>query len=224
MTDGGAVTKEGLEHSLCLLYYSRMRFVYQLLPLLSASPLSGRVVSVFAPGRDTKLILDDLSLQKPKNFNFTNLGSHAAYMTTFFFEKIAAKNEGKVSLSHYFPKLVITPAFKGNGIPTWFKVIFGIASPLFRLMSLSAEENGDRVLFHTSPRFPARSAVTASSDIALSSDGIVGGGAYRTNWDGEIVPLTKQYKQINKDKVRETVWEHTMKVFQDISAGGRFSA
>lgn len=75
---------EGLEKSLSLLYYSRMRFITQLLPLLLASPLPGRVVSVFGPGRDTKLILDALFLRRPKNFNFTTLGSHAAYMTAFF--------------------------------------------------------------------------------------------------------------------------------------------
>ncbi|KAK9365293.1 hypothetical protein V1509DRAFT_633511 [Lipomyces kononenkoae] len=223
-------TSEGLEMSLCLLYYSRMRFVHQLLPLLSASPISGRVVSVFGPGRDTKLILDDLSLSKPQNFNFTTLGSHTAYMTTFFFEKMAANNLGKLSMSHYFPRLVITPAFKGRGVPGWFKVIFRVLGPLFRLISVSAKESGERVVFHTSPRFPARSSkgVAKSSpqenvSIASSSDGILGGGAYRTNWNGDVTPLTKQYEHINKDEVREMVWEHTMKVFEDITAAGYFS-
>jgi hypothetical protein len=102
---------------LSLLYYSRTRFITLLLPLLLASPLSGRVVSVFGPGRDTKLVLDDLSLRNPHNFGFGNLGSHAAYMTTFFFEKLAASHLGKLSLSHYFPMLVMTPAFKSDGVP-----------------------------------------------------------------------------------------------------------
>ncbi|KAK9235145.1 putative oxidoreductase ENV9 [Lipomyces kononenkoae] len=224
-------TSEGLDKSLSLLYYSRMRFVTQLLPLLLASPLSGRVVSVFGPGRDTKLVLDDLSLRKQENFGFGNLGSHAAFMTTFFFEKLAASHPGKLSLSHYFPMLVITPAFKGNGVPTWFKRVFVVVGPLFRLLSISPKECGDRVLFHTAPRFPARSSDAEAKSpakfenvkVALSSDGTLGGGAYRTNWNGEVVPLGKGYKQIHKDAVSKTVWDHTMRVFQDISAGGYFS-
>ncbi|KAK9427027.1 putative oxidoreductase ENV9 [Lipomyces doorenjongii] len=224
-------TSEGLEMSLSLLYYSRMRFVTQLLPLLLASPLPGRVVSVFFPGRDTKLILDDLSLRSPQNFGFGNLGSHAAYMTTFFFEILAASHPGKLSLSHYLPWLVMTPAFKGDGVPTWFKRVFAITSPLFRLLSISPKECGARVLFHTSSRFPARSSGAESKSpaklenvkVALSSDGILGGGAYRTNWNGEVVPLGKGYKQIRKGEVSKKVWDHTMKAFQEISAGSYFS-
>jgi hypothetical protein len=207
-----------------------MRFVTQLLPLLLASPLPGRVVSVFGPGRDTKLILDDLSLRKPQNFNFTSLGSHAAYMTTFFFEKMAASHPGKLSLSHYFPMLVITPAFKGDGVPVWFKGVFAVVGPLFKLLSVNPKECGDRVLFHTSARFPARPDAGTKSpakignvNVASSSDGVLGGGAYRVNWNGEEVPLGKGYKNIRKDEVSEKVWDHTMKVFQDISAGGYFS-
>ncbi|KIW15899.1 hypothetical protein PV08_05949 [Exophiala spinifera] len=224
------VTTEGLDQSLSLLYYSRMRFVTQLLPLLTASPLPGRVVSVFGPGRDTKLIQDDLPLNKPGNFNFTTLGSHAAYMTTFFFEKIAANNPGQISLSHYFPMLVITPAFKGDGVPGWFKGVYTVLSPVFRLLSVNPQECGDRVLFHTSARFPARppdsqthSAMAGRVTVATSSDGIRGGGAYRVNHDGEDVPLGKGYKTIRKDETREKVWNHTMTVFRNIEHNGHFS-
>lgn len=208
-----------------------MRFITQLVPLLLASRLPGRVVSVFGPGRDTKLIADDLSLSKPQNFNFTNLGSHAAYMTTFFFEKLAMSHPGKLSLSHYFPMVVITPAFKGSGVPAWFKGVFAIIGPLVKLVSVKPKECGDRVLFHTSPRFPARSLDAAVDSpakldglkVAVSSDGVLGGGAYRVNWDGEEVPLGKGYKNINKGEISEKVWDHTMKVFQDISTNGHFS-
>lgn len=206
-----------------------MHFVTQLLPLLTAS-LPGRVVSIFGPGRDTKLIQDDLPLSNPRNFNFTTLGSHAAYMTTFFFEKIAVNNPGKISLSHYFPMLVITPAFKGDGVPGWFKGVYTVLGPVFKVLSVDPKECGDRVLFHTSARFPARPsggethpAKVGNVTIAMSSDGVRGGGAYRVNHDGEDVPLGKGYKNINKDVVREKVWNHTMVVFQDILKDGHFS-
>lgn len=66
------------------LYYSRMRFIMQLLPLLLASPLPAHVVSVFGPGRDDEIFPDDLSLRDPKRYGFMNMGSHVAYMTTVF--------------------------------------------------------------------------------------------------------------------------------------------
>lgn len=208
-----------------------MRFVTQLLPLLLASPLPGRVVSVYGPGRDTNLVLDDLSLRHPKNFGFVNLGSHAAYMTTFFFERLAASHPGKLSLSHYFPSLVITPGFEGDGVPTWFKYFFSLTMPLFRLASVAPKECGERVLFHTSPRFPARSPDAklesvedpSKAQVAPSSDGILGGGAYRTNWNGEVVHLGKGYKEIHKDEVSRKVWDHTISAFEGISAGGFFA-
>jgi hypothetical protein len=119
-----------------------MRFVTQLLSLLLASPLAARVVSVFGPGRDSKLVLDDLSLRDPRNFGFDNLGSHAAYMTTFFFEKMAASHAGKLSLSHYFPGIVITPAYKSDGVPSWFKGVYAVTSPIFRLATVDSKECG----------------------------------------------------------------------------------
>ena len=87
------------------------------------------------------------------------------------------------------------------------------------------------MLFHVSPRFPARlsdakarsPAELENVKVASSSDGILGGGSYRTNWNAELVPLSKGYKQLRKDGASEKVWDHTMKVFQEISAGGYFS-
>lgn len=87
------------------------------------------------------------------------------------------------------------------------------------------------MLFHTSCQFPARSSDpkpkspenSSKAQVALSSDGILGGGAYRTNWNGEMVPLGKGYKDIRKDEVSAKVWDHTMRVFQEISTESHFS-
>lgn len=54
-------------------YFSRARFIFQLLPLLQSSTLLSHVVSVFAAGNEAKLISDDLSLRKPGNYNFANV-------------------------------------------------------------------------------------------------------------------------------------------------------
>jgi hypothetical protein len=225
------VLSQGLIMSFSLLYYSRMRCIVQLLPLLTASPIQGRVVSVFAPGNENKLFMDDLALRKPENFGFINFSSHTAFMTTLFFEKLAAAHEGKLSLSHVFPGLVETPAFKGDGVPVWFKGIWALATPLVKLVSTSHKECGARVLFHTSSRYPARSsgAIEEKSvgnekvKVATSTDGVLAGGCYRSNASSEPVPLGKPYKSISADDVREKVWEHTMTLFQNISTSGHYS-
>ena len=54
--DGWIETTEGLDALLSLLYYSRMRFIISLIPLLLflswALPTGAHVVSVFGPGRE----------------------------------------------------------------------------------------------------------------------------------------------------------------------------
>ena len=167
-----------------LLYYSRMRIILQLLPLLLASSLPAHVVSVFGPGRDVKIFPDDLSLRDPKNYGFINMGSHAAYFSTFFLETLAEKYPGQLSLTHYYPGLVLHPGGSIERLPTWFKWLLRLLTPVLRLIAVPHMESGERVLFHTSARFPPRSLSTteevraskADLGIATSSDGVVGGG------------------------------------------------
>ena len=218
--------------SFSLLYYSRMRFILQILPHLTASPIQGHVVSVFAPGNENKLFTDDLALRKPENFGFANFNSHTAFMTTLFFEKLAAAHRGKLSLSHCYPGIVETPSLTGDGVPVWFKGIWTIATPLVKITSTNRRECGDRMLFCTSPRFPARSnnankaVITAEKsqrlEVSISSDGIQGVGCYRNNAKSETIPPGKPYNSIRVNEVREKVWEHTMNAFENISTKGNY--
>ena len=226
-------TDEGLDTFMSLLYYSRLKFTTLLLPLLLSSSLPAHVISVFGPGRDTTLIPTDLSLRSPQNYGFMVSGSHAAYLTTFFMEHLAAQNPGKLALIHYFPGLVLTDAFEDPGLPAWFRWIFRYGWPLFRCLpfALNGDECGQRVLFNASPRFPARSGDSkgASSktegdiEMAVSSDGVVGGGAYRVNWNGEMVSTGKQYKKLRKEGWFDIAVNHTLKVFEEIEAGKVFA-
>ena len=217
-----------------LLYYSRMRFTLSLLPLLLASSLPAHVISVYGPGRDATLIADDLSLRDPKNYGFMSSGSHAAYLTTFFMEHLAAQHPGRLALTHYYPGLVFTDAIFSPRLPAWFRGFFYYARPLllyFLPMALTAEECGDRVLFNASSRFPCRlsdgeampSKTDEGVDVAASSDGIDGGGAYRVNWNGEVVNTGKQYPKLREEGWLEKVVRHTMEAFEEIKAGRVFT-
>ncbi|MCJ1284588.1 hypothetical protein MMC26_003921 [Xylographa opegraphella] len=230
-------TKEGLDMSMSLLYYSRMRFVMKLLPLLRASPLPAHIVSVYSAGKEAKLLSEDLSLRTPQHYGQANVRSHVTYMTTLFMEKLAEQNPGHLSLVHVYPGLVFTEAFSSAGLPTWFKFAFRLSAPFVRPSSVSPEENGQRILFLATPRYPARQAIkdemaadsekananNGSAEIAVGTDGNCGSGAYACNSDGETIPLKETYKKLREEGLAGKVWDHTMKAFDEIEAGGVFS-
>ncbi|KAH8799832.1 hypothetical protein F5884DRAFT_868967 [Xylogone sp. PMI_703] len=226
-------TPEGLDALMSLLYYSRMRFILQLLPLLLASsPGPSHVISVFSPKRDDKLFANDLSLREPAHYNFMNMGSHVSYMTTFFMEHLAAQHPEQISLIHYYPGIVMTEGFNDPRLPKWFKLVFGAVSPLVRLLTVPKAESGARVIFNASARFPARSKSTEGAikneensglEIATSSCGRVGGGAYRVDWNGETVPKGKLYKELEEKNMSQKTIDHTMEAFKTIAEGDVFT-
>lgn len=70
-----------------LLYYSRMRFIMNLSPLLlnSVLPTGAHVVSVFGRGREAKIFADDLvgiSSSHSSSKKLTSCRSHSATQNT----------------------------------------------------------------------------------------------------------------------------------------------
>ncbi len=220
-----------------LLYYSRMRFITKLLPLLLASPLPAHVVSVYGAGKEGKLFPEDLSLRNPGHYSFANVRSHVVYMKTFFMEALAERNRSRLSLVHVFPGLVITDAFDSPRLPTWFKLIWPVAAPFVRPFSVPPPECGERILFLATPRYSVRRTIdtetsakgieaTATGEdavAAMGTDGNRGGGAYAVNWDGETIPTKMTYKKVRKEGLAGKVWDHTMRAFEEIEAGTVFT-
>lgn len=218
-------TAEGLDDLTSLLYYSRMRFITQLLPLLLQAS-SPHIISVFSPKRDAAFFEDDLSLRDPGHYSFGNMGSHVSYCTTLYFEELAARYPGKLSLVHYYPGIVLTKGFLDPKLPGLFKIIYSIVSPIARPFTVKRAESGARVVFNASTRFPAGPSGATSKDgleVARSSNGVVGGGAYRVDWNGETLPKGEIYKKLEKNGMSQRVWDHTNEAFKVISAGGVFT-
>lgn len=224
-------TKEGLDTAMSLLYYSRMRMTTQLLPLLLASNLPASVISVYAAGHESngKMFPTDLSLRDPSHYGFANTRTSVLHMKTMYMERLAQQHPGRLRLVHVFPGLVVTPAFYSNSHPMWFKVAWKITGPVVkRFMSLSHEEIGQRIVFLASPRYQARStvstemAVTGQDHVAMSTDGVRGGGAYSVNYDGETYDVSKAYGELRKQDFEQKVWDHTQSAFAQIDAGKTF--
>ena len=98
-------TSEGIDRKLATNYYSRMRFIQQLLPLLQAAhPQLSRVLSVLTPGTESASFnTSDLALRV--KFSLFAAGNHASIMTDFCFEEFA-RSFPTVSFIHTFPGLV----------------------------------------------------------------------------------------------------------------------
>ena len=220
-----------------LLYYSRMRFIIKLLPLLLSSQLPAHIISVYAAGKESNLFPEDLSLRDPKHYGFANARSHVTYMTTFFMENLAERHRERLSLVHVFPSVVITSGYTYPGLPMWFKLTWRLVGPIMRPFSIPPDECGDRTLFLATPRYPARKAIgteiatskeTGATEgkvgIATGTDGNRGSGAYSVNWNGETIDTQKKYKEARETDLAKRVWNHTMNAFEEIEAGNVFTA
>jgi hypothetical protein len=209
-----------------LMYYSRMRMIVKLLPLLLKSSLPAKVVSVYAAGMEAKLFPEDLSLRDPKHYSYAQARSHMVYMHTLFLETLAEQNPGKLSLVHIFPGLVLGPGFQNPELPAWFRTLFHwVLIPLFgRLLTVKPEDCGDRMLSLTSSHYPPRPSDNFKSQegVAIGTDGKPGSGAYSLSYNGENNLNAKAYEKFNKNEMRKTVWEHTMRAFQVVEVGGVF--
>jgi NAD(P)-dependent dehydrogenase (short-subunit alcohol dehydrogenase family) len=214
-------TSEGLPFQLSLMYYSRIRCIWQLLPLLQRSEI-GHAVSVLNPKLAGALVPDDLGLKHHYGFKYG--ASHVVWMKTMMFEQLA--NRYNISCIHNYPGIVMTNMADTGGLPLWakwlWKYFFAIVlSP----WQTKLEECGDRHLFFASSRFKRRTderkKETEDIEVANASDGVVGGGAYRIGSRGEEMKNLKNYEEV-KAQIYDKVWEHTKKAFETIEKGGVF--
>ncbi|KAI9696487.1 MAG: hypothetical protein M1820_008115 [Bogoriella megaspora] len=200
--NGPEYTGEGLELYFAISYYSRMRLLANILPLLrqSAHP---RVLSVLSAGREASIHLHDLELQQ--NWSFYEVLVQASTMTTLTFEYLA-QQETHMTLIHARPGAVLTENFARLTAPAesslaWkallctFKFVF---TNIARWFGTSLEESGERQAFHlTSPRF--------------------GPGVWRLGSSSNPVPSNRILAEYIENGWPEKVWDHTMRVFDRVT-------
>ncbi|KAE8373040.1 hypothetical protein BDV26DRAFT_297296 [Aspergillus bertholletiae] len=212
-------TTEGLEHNHALRYYSRMRFIHNLLPLLSASQAPARVVSVLAAGQEGKIEEDNLDLQK--SWSFMTAATYGATMNSLAAEHLATLYP-TISFVHIFPGLVRTPLIN----KTLGSFAGSIASFLSRPMSLSAQESGERHVFISTsaayppaaPTDPANVGVPLVEGVktSVASTGKIGGGSYLLNYNGANATNEKLMSGYRAEEFPKKVWAHTLETFQKV--------
>lgn len=222
------------------MYYSRMRIILNLIPLLlkSTVPASPTIVSVYAAGSESKLYLNDLSLRDLKIYNYSLARSHMCFMHSLFFEALAQKYPGKFTMIHIFPGLVVGPGYYSPELPAWFRILFhGFIKPVFgRWITVKPSESGERMM--SLAAYPSGSGggnaePTASKaervkigDAVTGTNGKPGSGVYSLTWSGESKYPAAKYDEAfvgtTRDEVRQKVWDHVNKAFEVIEKGEVF--
>lgn len=181
-------TREHLHYFTALTYYSRIRFVVNLLPLIQSAPALRRVVTVFAGGKEGPIVTDDFPGWK---LSASAGRGHFASMLTLSFE-VLAKRVPEVSFVHDYPGFVKTDLARGTkGVV--MAVVKGLFEVIGPFLNIPNGEVGERqTFFATSARFPptygdANDVLPAEQvGIAVGTDGKVGSGVYSVHLDGEV--------------------------------------
>ena len=221
-------TGEGLDQMMSLVYYSRIRFILQLMPLLEASntPDGAHIVSIDAAGMAGNLFRDDLSLLDPSHYSYINVKSHASYMTTMAFEQLAAQH-ARLAFVYMYPGAVFGPAHRDPSLPWWFKALMGIAEPLLRYtFATPPEESGSRTLFLATPAFASTRSGHDKSGLAKGTNGSSGSGSYAVGSRCDLIAQksdTTLYPKLRDEGFAEEVWMHTMEAFHHIEKAGRIN-
>lgn len=151
---------EGIDIPHAPRYYVRIRFAYNLLGLLNASP-SPRVISILAAGKEVAINFDDLDCKE--NFDGFKAAANGATQTSLVLEKIASSQKN-ITFIHKYPGLVATGVIDrllstARGIYTVPATIARFTLvPIINLFATSPNLAGERGLFvATSARYPPSS-------------------------------------------------------------------
>lgn len=217
-----AETSEDLNYAAALAYYSRTRFIYNLLPLLQQATALRRVVTVLAGGKEGLLDTSDF---QGSNVSILSQRGHVASLITLSLEALA-KKAPEVTFIHNFPGAVKTDLAKdAKGVlMSVLKVAFMVIGPLIYMPN---QECGERHVFlATSAKYPAGAGKDASgvplageSAVARGTNGEIGTGVYAVGSDGEsagpkVVELLAKFR---KEGVVEKIWKHTEDEFKRIT-------
>ncbi|KAK3943205.1 hypothetical protein QBC46DRAFT_377811 [Diplogelasinospora grovesii] len=231
----GKDTPEDLYYPMAVIYYSRIRFIVDLLPLLQRAPALRRVVTVYTATKEGPVDTNDFQARR---LQMLAARGHGSSMMTLALESIALEAPD-VSFIHAHPGHVKTNMGKevrpGGAPPVQMTTIKAVLKVIGPFVNIPFEEAGERqVFFATSARFPARPTSSSSSSssaasstntagvplprdikVARGTDGEVGSGVYSVNYDGETASAKVEalLARLRNENVVQKLWCHTEKEF-----------
>ncbi|KIN06171.1 hypothetical protein OIDMADRAFT_190103 [Oidiodendron maius Zn] len=226
VTFGGRVeSSEGIDVGLALRYYSRLRFVHNLLPLLDASA-TPRVIAILAGGKERELDLNDLECKV--NFSAIRAAGVGTTQLTLAFEELA-KTHPSIAFIHKYPGFVNTGAAGKilDSVPGILaipaRLVRWLILPIISLFfSTTPEVAGERGLFlATSARFPPNKSdtpgVTLPNGVKTAESTIItegrGNGVYTLDENDEVSLDTSVMPGYRSDGTGKIVWQETLAVW-----------
>ena len=209
---------EGLDRQFCIQYYSRMRFLVTLAPLLCQAP-SPRVVSVLSAGNEGQIFEDDFQFKKHSLMK--GFGAPMSMNTLFLQEFAKQPDNERFVLEHIYPGWVGDTGFKVYGVP-WplQKMLEWFVKPLGQWIGYTSEEAGERIIFAaTNGRFRRlkNGASAAGSLIQKGVDGKVGSGVYIIGAASQTLEANKVLRKLQSEGMARKVYDHTLTEFERIS-------
>ena len=217
-------TPEHLQLLAALTYYSRVRFITNLLPLLRYASVLRRVVTVAGGSLEGPLDASDFPARR---IPLRAIRGHLTTLISLGLEAVG-KTAPEVSFIHDYPGTVDTTLV--SRMPGLLGVVLRAYIYLAgRWICVPIEESGERHLYlATSARYPpvndrkgSDSAVPLGNrvDVAQGTNGGVGSGVYSVGWDGESSSPTVQKLLAGlRDKgMVEEIWRHTESEFNRIT-------
>ncbi|KAF9531938.1 hypothetical protein CPB83DRAFT_904069 [Crepidotus variabilis] len=216
-------TSEGLHFFTALAYYSRLRFIENLLPLLQKATDLRRVINVSGGPHAGQIHINDF---QARNLPLRALRGHLTSMSILALETLA-KSAPDVSFIEQSPGIVTTNLGK-DATGLLFTIVQIVLIILGPLISISEEESGARHLFiATSARYSPAAGEDANSGVPLTdgaaiargTTGVSGSGVYAIDWDGESASAKAEAILANfrQQGIAKVVWDHTEGEFKRIT-------
>lgn len=204
-------TSEHLHLIAALNYYSRVRAIINLLPLLQNATSLRRIVTVGGGGHEGAIDTTDFqALRVP----LPDLRPHLITLITLGLEAVA-RTAPEVSIVHDYPGTVKTPLLKDLPEEMLRDAVF-----------VPLEECGERhVYLATSANYPPRSGDSIGVplgdgiDVASGSTGEPGNGMYSVGQDGGgLSPAVQELLTDLRGKgMVDAIWRHTEAEFKRIT-------
>lgn len=186
--NGRETNADGLDTSVSLRYYGRVRFAQNLLPYTANE---ARIVGILAGGQEAKIIEDDLDLAK--SYSVGNAMGHPASMLTLSWDAFAEQNPDKAFL-HVFPGLTSTGLLGRSATGVLGVFMRWVVEPMLKLTASKPEDIGERMLFYATAAEFAK-------------------GSWSLDWDGtpKENAVLKGYRERG---FKDVVVDHNAKMFE----------
>lgn len=195
-------TSEGLEQCFAVSYYSRLRLVSNLLPLLHQS-IQPHVLSILNGTKETKIDENDVNLDK--QWGIRAVVNHTTLLTSLAFDYLVEHDAQKhIVFLHATPGFVNTNTprtkehlpSKKDGLLWWafLSVIQVVSGWVIRYFGMNIKESGARHAFH------------------LTSDTFQP-GSWRVNSHSNAVPDNDTLKDYQNRGWAEKMWDFTHQVW-----------